>query len=82
MERHLLVACIVLAKAEITYKKPVTHDIKATASIDKVTFDRFVETFEQTGKARLEVLVSIGCNDEEAVQLSAQYVAFKSVEAG
>ncbi|PCJ41658.1 MAG: hypothetical protein COA99_08705 [Moraxellaceae bacterium] len=69
---------VVLASAEITYKRPVTHGIKATTSIDRPTFEAFLEDFESKGKARLTADVSIHCEGKEAVKMTAQYVAFNS----
>ena len=67
---------VVLAKAEVVYKKPVTHEIRAVTTVEKATFDSFLKEFEANGKARLTADVSIFCDGQEAVYLSAQYVAF------
>jgi len=71
---------VVLAKAEVVYKRPVTHDIKASTFVDKETFDTFLSDFKEKGKARLKVDVSIFCDGEEAVCLKAEYVAFNKPE--
>lgn len=70
---------VVLAKAEVAYKKPVTHEIRAITSVSKVTFDAFLKDFEVNGKARLAADVSIFCEGQEAVYLTAEYVAFNPV---
>ena len=67
---------VVLAKAEVAYKKPVTHDIRAETTVDKASFERFLIEFEAKGKARLSATVVIYCEGEEAVCLTAEYVAF------
>ncbi len=69
---------VVLAKAEVEYKKPVTHDISATTGISKQEFTRFLADFETKGKARLSANVIIHCDNQEAVIITAQYVAFNN----
>lgn len=67
---------VVLANAEVAYKKPVTHDIKATTQISCETFDGFLSDFETKGKARLTAHMVVSCDGQEAVNMTAQYVAF------
>ena len=55
----------VVRKAAVTFKKPAFSDIKATASIDAAEEEKFMQIFQQKGRAIIPVSVKITDQDDK-----------------
>lgn len=64
---------LVVARAEIKYRRAVTGDIDCRCSVAEVDRQAFVEQCRQDGKGKLDLSVVVG-DDRNAV-LTASYVA-------
>lgn len=66
---------LVVARAEIKYRRAVTGDIDCRCSVDELERQAFIEEFENRGKSKLELTVIVG-DDRNAV-LTTTYVAIE-----
>lgn len=58
--RHQLEGSVVLAKANIQYKKPINGDIVAECEVaDSALIDSFKASFQRKNRARLELVINI-----------------------
>ncbi|MEJ2621841.1 MAG: YiiD C-terminal domain-containing protein [Candidatus Thiodiazotropha sp.] len=63
-------ADLVMARGEIDYRKPVIGDIVAHCKIDKETFDSFLDTLQQQGRARLKANSTVESGGAVAAEFS------------
>ena len=66
-------ADLVVASADIAYRAPVKGDIDCRASTDKAQRDAFLQSFRESGKARLVLDIAVG--DLPQASLHATFVA-------
>lgn len=64
---------LVLANAEVKYRKPVLGDLYASAEVDEKDFADLLQRLEERGKANLEVDVFIPNADAPALVYKARY---------
>ena len=64
---------LVVAKAEIAYRAPVTSAMECSCYVDTEARENFVEGFTQLGKGKLELKVEVG--DRPHAILQATYIA-------
>lgn len=67
---------LVVARAEIKYRRAVKGDIDCQCSVSETERQEFVDQFKKLGKSKLELSVIVG-DDRNAV-LTASYVAIMS----
>ncbi len=63
---------LVIAHANISYRKPIEHDISCFSALEDSVVDSFIGTLKIQGRAKLEVCVDV---NERAAQLTALLVA-------
>ncbi len=73
LEQLELDADLVVAKAEIRYRAPVTGDFECYCQVDEVSRDTFVQGVVNQGKGIIEL--TIGVNEQPAAELRATYCA-------
>ncbi len=66
-----------LVKGEVEYKTPVRGMIKASATFDEEQRQHLIKGYEQRGRVKSTVNVSIFESDQLAVKLAAVYAAMK-----
>lgn len=64
---------LVVARAEIKYRSPITEDLQCATSATEDAAQAFYEAFKQRGTGRLELNIAIGSS--ENARLQATYVA-------
>ena len=64
---------LVVARAEIKYRSPITEDLQCATSATEDAAQAFYEAFKQRGTGRLELNIAIGSS--ENAWLQATYVA-------
>lgn len=72
LSTHQINAELVVARAEIKYRRAVTGDIDCRCSVSETERQEFIDQFKQRGKSKLELSVVVG-DDKNAV-LTASYV--------
>jgi thioesterase domain-containing protein len=75
VEQNGVDADIVMAQAEIRYRRPVVTDIECVCHCDAEVGTAFLQHLEQKGRARLSLVVEIGADDD--VVFSATMVAIQ-----
>jgi thioesterase domain-containing protein len=68
-------ASLVVARAEIKYRSPVTADIKCFASVSESASKEFYDNFKAGSNSPLQLCIDIG--EEKNAQLTARFVAIK-----
>ena len=63
-------ASLVMAEADIRYRRPVKGDILADCEISATDMQGFLHTLHDTGKARLEAKVQVPCDGKLAAEFS------------
>jgi len=76
MELFEMVGDLVVGKAEIMYKSPVTDDIVCSASVNSEERKAFHQNFKDKGKSTLRLTIKIG--ESENAILKARYFAIAS----
>lgn len=67
---------VVIRKSTIDYLRPVTGDIRATCEFPtNISESAFLNRFEQHGKARMRLDVSIAENGAQCVRFEGEFVA-------
>ena len=64
---------LVVAKAEIAYRAPITSTMECKCHVDTEARDNFIEGFTQLGKGKMELQVEVG--DRPHAILQATYIA-------
>jgi thioesterase domain-containing protein len=75
MSLHDMAGELVVGKAEIKYRAPVTDDFICRAMVSETDSQIFQKDFESSGKARLNLTVDIGDGPNAVVQ--GLYIAMK-----
>ena len=71
---HGLEGSVVLAKADIQYKKPINGDIVAQCAVDDVaTIDNFVHSFHRKNRSRLTLDIEVIEDDAVKALLHANF---------
>ncbi|MEH6628407.1 MAG: YiiD C-terminal domain-containing protein [Motiliproteus sp.] len=68
---------LVIAKAEISYMRPITGEIEARCSVDDSLYQKFISEIEQKGRASIEAQVEAISGDTVKARLKARLVAIK-----
>lgn len=66
-----------LAKGEVSYLKPVRGTLRGTTTITEDQRQQIISTYESKGRVKVPVDLIIEEQGEEAVRMSALYVAMK-----
>ena len=67
---------LVVAKAEITYRAPITSAMECSCRVDTEARENFINGFTQLGKGKLELKVEVG--DRPHAILQATYIALSA----
>ena len=67
---------LVVGKADIIYKAPITEDILCSTSITNEERNSFYNDFNNKGKSEIQLNIRIGCSDNAI--LKAHYFAISS----
>lgn len=78
MEMRDVKCHIVIRHSSISYERPVRGEIRATCvRPDEEVLDAFKKTFQQTGKARIELSTTIEGEGNVAVRFKGKFVALR-----
>ena len=73
-QHHDLQGSVVLAKADIQYKKPINGDIVAHCSVDDpAQLDTFIQSFERKNRARLHLTINVVESGDIKALLNANF---------
>lgn len=72
-----MIGDLVVAKAEISYRAPVTGDLECRCFATSLQRDSFQQGWHESGKGRLSLEIEVG--DKPQAILQATYVAVKPV---
>jgi len=70
---HGIEPSVLLVRAEVTYVKPVAHDIKASAVVEESTFKAFLGALKNKGKSRIDINIEVESDGEAAMTLAAHF---------
>lgn len=73
IERNAIDADVVMSRAEIRYKHPVTGDIHCRCDCEPGSAESFLQHLKERGRARLTLVVDIG--EQAEANLTASMVA-------
>jgi thioesterase domain-containing protein len=72
-----LSADIFVHTSDIVYRKPIWQDFFVKAHLDAEALEKFLQQFQETGKAAAILQAQAFVDDEPAVQLKARFVAMR-----
>ncbi len=67
MNESQLAADVVIGKAEIVYKKPITSSIACSVDVSQIEVDEFLEALRENQVSRIKLKVNIGANSEASL---------------
>lgn len=74
LEHGIVKPSVVVSHAEIDYVRPVDTDIKAVCQLSNPGyFDTFFESYQERGKAKIDLYSTIGDADRPLVKFSGQF---------
>jgi thioesterase domain-containing protein len=74
LEDDAIAGQIVLAKAQVSYSKPVRDDFQATCRVTDEVYAQFKEILLRRGRAKIELDVEVGCRGDVAARYEGQYL--------
>lgn len=84
LDAHGLQHRVVIQDASIEYRHPVRADFSVACTLpEAATVARFLSTLRERDRARLALVATVGCPDDELVRFEGRYVALRDgPEAG
>ena len=74
LEEAAVSGVVVIQDSAVRFRRPVTGDFQATASLDPDRVARLIEAVARKGKGRITVDVTVGDADGPAVEFAGRYV--------